>query len=173
MLNNSISFADSQLVPLQSSGKGIGLVLGSVALGESNEQPSTQTVSTESPASQPGSPDSAVSAAATSEQAATATETAPVAVDGTAPADPGENSNILAETGVEPASPTDPLTDIAEIQTLQQSGVTIAQLTEGDIYFSMALGQADNAKKIIEIVNWQEVFGPGPDSAMLYHATHH
>ena len=173
MLNNSISFADSQLVPLESSGKGIGLVLGSVALGESNEQPSTQQVSTESPASQPGSPDSAVSAAATSEQAATAPETAPVAVDGTAPADPGENSNILAETGVEPASPTDPLTDIAEIQTLQQSGVTIAQLTEGDIYFSMALGQADNAKEIIEIVNWQEVFGTGADSAMLYHATHH
>jgi hypothetical protein len=173
MLNNSISFADSQLVPLESSGKGIGLVLGSVALGESNEQPSIQPAATTPTASQPGSPDPAVSAAATTEQAASAPETAPGAADGTAPAHPVGDSTVVVETGVEPASPTDPLIDIAEIQTPQPPGVTIAQLTEGEIYFSMALGQADNAKEVVEIANWQEVFGTGADSAMLYHATHH
>lgn len=173
MLNNSISFADSQLVPLESSGKGIGLVLGSVAMGESNEQPSIQPAATTPTASQPGSPDPAVSAAATTEQAASAPETAPGAADGTAPADPVGDSTVVAQTGVEPASPTDPLIDIAEIQTPQPPGVTIAQLTEGEIYFSMALGQADNAKEVVEIANWQEVFGTGADSAMLYHATHH
>ena len=173
MLNNSISFADSQLVPLESSGKGIGLVLGSVALGESNEQPSIQPAATTPTAGQPGSPDPAVSAAATTEQAASAPETAPGAADGTAPADPVGGSTVVVETGVEPASPTDPLIDIAEIQTPQPPGVTIAQLTEGEIYFSMALGQADNAKEVVEIANWQEVFGTGADSAMLYHATHH
>jgi len=228
MLNDSINFDDSELVPLESTAAGTGLVLESVAVVDSNEQATTESVSTESASTEPiATPpvttEAAASEAVSTEQVADAdgaakadpllnspaqaesgaelgsptTETAstePIATppvtteaaalepvsteqvadaDGAAQADPLLDSPAQAESGAESGSPTDSLGIIEDIQPSQIPGVTIAQLTESNIYFSMALGQARNANEVLEIANWQEVFGTGDDSAMLYHATHH
>jgi len=170
MLNDSINFDDSELVPLESTAAGTGLVLESVAVVDSNEQATTESVSTESASTEPiASPpvttEAAASEAVSTEQVADA--------DGAAQADPLLDSPAQAESGAESGSPTDSLGIIEDIQPSQIPGVTIAQLTESNIYFSMALGQARNANEVLEIANWQEVFGTGDDSAMLYHATHH
>jgi len=55
---------------------------------------------------------------------------------------------------------------------MSESMQKLQELSAGELYFALAMGQTSDSDKISEITNWQSIFGTGEDSAILYHNVH-
>lgn len=64
--------------------------------------------------------------------------------------------------------------DFSEVEndSMSESMQKLQELSTGELYFALAMGQTSDSDKISEIANWQSIFGTGEDSAILYHNVH-
>ncbi|WP_461555955.1 hypothetical protein [Synechococcus sp.] len=76
------------------------------------------------------------------------------------------------ETNTPENSPSEISTTDFTNESTNESMQELQALNSGELYFALAMGQAIDSDKILEIANWQLVFGTGEDSSILYHNVH-
>ncbi|NBV69973.1 MAG: hypothetical protein EBR69_04650, partial [Synechococcaceae bacterium WB4_2_0805] len=89
--------------------------------------------------------------------------------------DVSDTSPKPEEANTSEKAPTEMATsDFSEIanDSMSESMQKLQELSAGELYFALAMGQTSDSDKISEITNWQSIFGTGEDSAILYHNVH-
>ena len=127
------------------------------------------------PSSEKGALDLLEEEVATSTKESTAVDTSSSTQGTSETIDVSDTSPKPEEANISEKAPTEMATsDFSEIanDSMSESMQKLQELSAGELYFALAMGQTSDSEKISEITNWQSIFGTGEDSAILYHNVH-
>jgi len=127
------------------------------------------------PSSEKGALDLLEEEVATSTKESTAVDTSSSTQGTSETIDVSDTSPKPEEANTSEKAPTEMATsDFSEIanDSMSESMQKLQELSAGELYFALAMGQTSDSDKISEITNWQSIFGTGEDSAILYHNVH-
>jgi len=134
------------------------------------------------PSSEKGALDLLEEEVATSTKESTAVDTSSSTQGTSETIDISQETIDISDTSPKPEeantsekAPTEMATsDFSEVanDSMSESMQKLQELSAGELYFALAMGQTSDSDKISEIANWQSIFGTGEDSAILYHNVH-
>ncbi|MEY4824884.1 MAG: hypothetical protein RLZZ430_534 [Cyanobacteriota bacterium] len=127
------------------------------------------------PSSEKGALDLLEEEVATSTKESTAVDTSSSTQGTSETIDVSDTSPKPEEANTSEKAPTEMATsDFSEVEndSMSESMQKLQELSTGELYFALAMGQTSDSDKISEIANWQSIFGTGEDSAILYHNVH-
>jgi hypothetical protein len=127
------------------------------------------------PSSEKGALDLLEEEVATSTKESTAVDTSSSTQGTSETIDVSDTSPKPEEANTSEKAPTEMATsDFSEVENdpMSESMQKLQELSTGELYFALAMGQTSDSDKISEIANWQSIFGTGEDSAILYHNVH-